>query len=341
MIGIVKPVAGQVFQRHGFSSARAALNHPGGADLGYGVVSIVLSVCEISGGTWEYRVDPIGECELNVQDWRPLDVMIAGETGVANARVPAGGWRQITIRWGRNGNWLTETTTPPIAAGEIFLIAGDSVSHGQTRMPAPPCAASNRISVMDLASGKWHQDDDRQPSATWPVWHQTFDNLSTLARVPIGVIDVSRPATPAVAWRPGTQPYAKLKRAGECADRFRAVLWQTGLTDVECAIEADEYVRTMVTIRDSALKDWGFTPSWLIGTCTYGAGAADVTAQTGIRRAVQMLCKTPGFESGADLDLLDPECRLPPDGLGGLNSRGEDLASLAWFAAIWPLIAGR
>jgi len=341
MIGVVKPVAGQVVQRNGFSCARAALNHPGGADLGYGVVSLVLAVEDVAGCHWEYRVEPVGAVSGEREDWRPLDVMVSGPTAVANARIPAGGWRTIVIRWGRNNHWLGEIATPPVAAGELFVVAGDSPTKGQTRIEDAHTVVNNRISILDVATQKWHFANGSEPTTISPVWSALFDKLGALTRVPVGAIDVSRPATPCRAWEHGQPAFAKLRRAGEAADRFRALLWHTGLAEVESATTADEYVQTMIAIHDRLAKELSFSPPWLVGASTYCEGDVNILAQVAVRQGLQMLWKKSGFALGADLDQIDAAFRLPEDGRSVLNGAGEELAATAWLAAIWPLIVAR
>ena len=244
--------------------------------------------------------------------------MVTGNTGIANARLSAGGWRRITIQCLRNGQAVAEATVEPVAAGEVFLIAGNEHEKPKVRNDFHPLDEISRIVLFDLESGTWNDYSD---VSLLPVWLETLRTLSGLVRTPIGVIDASSN---------GDTAYSTLRRAGAAVDRCRCVLWQGNVDALASQIGCEEYVQTMVNLRLSCVHDWGHCPPWIV--------AVSPNATPLIRTAINRTCSLPGFAPGPDLDQIGEMFHLPD---GGFNAEGARLAGSLWFASIWQLLCGR
>jgi hypothetical protein len=119
-------------------------------------------------------------------------------------------------------------------------------------------------------------------------------------------------------------------------ERFRAVLWQQGESDVIKRTATEAYVRNLVSIRDSLAAEWGFAPPWLLAKSTlHPTVYKDPEHENWIRAAMEELYKQPGFLRGPDTDILDGENRGGPQSRRHFSAIGQRNAGAMWFAAIW------
>ncbi len=345
MLTITSPVPRQVIQRHGALAARAWANRPDGPDRGYGLVPVIFIVDEPCTGHWEYRATLIDDCVGTAVDWRPLDVMLTGDTGVAQARVAAGGWYRLAVRCTRNAHAVAEAVVEPIGVGEVFVIAGQSYAEATNEVRLRNTDPLGRGVALDLLANKWRFANDPLPNASrdgGSIWPPLIDRLISLAQVPVGVVNVARSATASRQWLPGAELFTPLKKAGLAAGRFRAVLWQQGESDVLENTTTDKYVQNVKAIHDASAREWGFAPPWLVAKSTYHPYVYSRPEQeAAIRAAIDELWHTPGFIPGPDTDILGGAFRADREHGEHFSESGQYAAADLWFAAIWPLLQAK
>lgn len=316
MIKILSPVPGQVVQRHGFAPENVRRRRAGEEVSEHGLVPIIFSAEEQSTGHWQYRVDD--------QEWRPLDVMTTGKTGVANAKITSAGWFRLAIRCERNNHPVAEAAVEPVAIGEVFLIAGDCAAAGPPALE--PLDARAALIALDPSTGAWSAIEAARFDH-W--WARSLLAIGTLVRCPVGVVDISAAGSTLADWAPGRARYAALKRAGQAVDLCRSVLWQ-------CARQGDaggaSYAASLTALREAVHRDWGHSAAWIVARSPGAAYDGDVDAENAVRHSIDHIDRAPGFTPGPDLDLI-PEGISPELHLS--------IAATLWFASIWKLIAGK
>jgi hypothetical protein len=338
-----RPQPYQVVQREGFDPRRAHEHEPGGPVMGQAMVTVeadLRSVKDAIGkdATFEYRVVPLEAAFGAGTDWAKVDSTRAEQAWTAAVRLPAGGWYRLELH-ARDGERVVATAAvEPVGVGEVFMVAGQSYAVGANDELMKVDDPQGRVVAYDVAKDVWRVANDPQPNSGdgGTIWPTTGSLLLPLARVPIGFVNVAVGGTSTRQWLPGEKLYQQLAATGKTTQRFRAVLWQQGESDVIEHRATDYYVKNMVTIREALAKEWGFQPPWLLAKSTLHPTVYNDAAGEGrIRAAIDQLWTMPGFRPGPDTDILGGESR------GGLGTRrhfsgiGQRRAGLMWFAALW------
>lgn len=336
---IESPAPYQVIQRQGFVPEQAHEHEPGGPQLGFGLVPVTIDVPGPMPSKCEYRVVRLDGAYGRGTEWAELATRQDSPKRIqAQARVPAGGWYRLELRWLKESQVTETAAVEPVGVGEVFVIAGQSYAEGANdahlRVEDPP----GRVVALDIAKGTWGIANDPQPAMNngGTIWPPFGNALLPMVRVPVGLVNVAVGGTSSRQWLPGTPLYERLKAAGKAAGRFRAVLWQQGESDVIERVSAETYVANIQKIREGLAHEWGFAPPWLLAKSTLHPTVYNDPAQEGvIRTAIGRLWSLPGFRRGPDTDILDGENRGPVGSRQHFSEIGQRRAGLLWFASVW------
>jgi hypothetical protein len=336
-----QPVPFQVCQRTAFDPARAHPNEPGGPKLGFAdVVLRGTLTAGIADGEFELRVEPVRGCMGSATTWS-----VAREQSVqdgqfhAIARIPAGGWYRLQLRWKRKAEVIAETAMEPLGVGDLFVIAGQSYATNCNDERLKIIDPGQRVAAYDFSTQSWRIAEDPQPvpdsSDGGSIWPAVGDLLLPSSRVPIGFVNVAWGGTSSRQWLPGESLHRRLCAVTQAVGRFRAVLWQQGESDVIEKTSSDQYVENLQRIRGAAVEAWGFAPPWLLAKSTlHPTVYTDPAAEGRIRSAIDRLARIPGFRPGPDTDLLDGEYRGGPGSRRHFSATGQRRAAELWFAAL-------
>lgn len=142
------------------------------------------------------------------------------------------------------------------------------------------------------------------------------DVLARELGMPIAFVNVAYGGTSSQQWMPGDSLHQRLVSIGQEIQRFRAVLWQQGESDVIAKTSTQDYVKNITTIRQAATAEWGLNGPWLLAKSTHHPTVYnDPVGEGQIRIGIDLLCAKPGFYPGPDTDTLQNEHR------GDANSR--------------------
>ena len=338
-------------QRTGFVPANANDHHEGGPSLGSARVAIQSLV---TGGKpptegWQARAVPIQHSYGKGVAWTSVTPVITGDRVETVLEVPAGGWYRLELKTGADG--LTAASVEPVGVGDIFLIAGQSYAANTGDEVLSVEDRDGRVSAYDLRNNRWAVANDPFPP---PVggnggtpWPPAMNLLMPMARVPIGLVNVSVGGTAVGQWLPGEvlvagdikyYLYKDLVAAGKAMGRFRAVLWQQGESDVIAKTSAEVYQQRLNTVVDQSAGEWGFRPVWMLAKSTCHPTVYVRPVEEGvIRGALEQLSHKPGFAPGPDTDIL---CevglyRAPLGTRRHFTGAGQRAAGLLWFTALW------
>lgn len=289
--------------------------------------------------TWEYRVVPIGEEFGRASNWAPLAVQAQGTKFTAKAHGAAGGWYRLEVRCRMGGDAVAVGSVEPFGIGELFLVAGQSYATNTNDERLNVKDGRGRVVAFNAANETWRIANDPQPapdgSDGGSIWPPLGDALANELRVPIGFANVAVGGTSSMQWMPEGQLHPRLIKAGQTLGSFRAVLWQQGESDVIAKTTIDQYVANVQTIRDTAIKGWGFDRPWLLAKSTHHPTVYNNPEGEGrIRSAVDELLKRPGFRPGPDTDTLQGENRGDAKSRRHFSAIGQQRASQMWLAAI-------
>jgi hypothetical protein len=138
---------------------------------------------------------------------------------------------------------------------------------------------------------------------------------------------------------PGGVLHQRLLEAGIRIQRFRAVLWQQGESDVLAETSTAQYVANLQQIEKDASNAWSFRPTWFLAKSTHHPTVYNNASGEGqIRAAIDQLCLEAPFRYGPDTDSLQGENR------GDIKSRrhftgvGQIRAAALWSDAVLPWI---
>ena len=253
-----RPQPYQVVQREGFDPPRAHEHEPDGPALGHAMVTVEADLTSVKGAigkdaAFEYRAVPLEAAFGAGTDWTKVDGTRADQAWTAAMRLPAGGWYRLELRARDGERIVANATVEPVGVGEVFVVAGQSYAVGANDELMKVDDPQGRVVAYDVAKDVWRVANDPQPNSGdgGTIWPTTGNLLLPLARVPIGFVNVAVGGTSTRQWLPGEKLYEQLAAAGKTTQRFRAVLWQQGESDVIEHRPTDYYLKNMVTIREA------------------------------------------------------------------------------------------
>jgi hypothetical protein len=335
---IVSPMPYQVLQREGFNPLLAPVNQPKETARGWADVPIVWSTGDKSAGEWEARVVPWEHAFGQGVDWTKLKVAADAGTQRSTLRVPAGGWYRLELR---PIGAQQSLTIQPFGIGEVFLIAGQSYAGGHNDENLKVTEPERRVAAFNWREDKWQICDDPVPHVgpKGTLWPALGDLLVPLLQTPVGFVNASVGGTSTRQWAVDGPLFNDMVTAGKKTEKFRAVLWQQGESDVIDKTPTDVYVERVIAIRSAAMKQWGREVPWLPAKSTLHPTVYRVPEQEeAIRKGIHQLWSTPGFRPGPDTDVLDGENRGGPKTLRHFSGIGQRRAAQLWFVSLWTEI---
>lgn len=287
---------------------------------------------------WEYRVVTLAE-PTPTSAWAKLTPRREGSKFEATARVAAGGWYRLEVRCRVNDTAVAVGSVEPIGVGEVFVVAGQSYATNCNDERFKVTDPQSRVAAFDSAKETWGVANDPQPapdgSDGGSIWPPLGDALAKELRVPIGFANVAVGATSSMQWMPNGNLHGRLVKAGQTLERFRAVLWQQGESDVIAKTSLEQYVANLTSIREAAAKAWSFEPPWLLAKSTlHPTVYNDAEGEGRIRSAIDELLKRPGFKAGPDTDSLKGENRGDAKSRRHFSAIGQRHAAEMWLAAL-------
>lgn len=340
-IAITAPAPHQVYQRQGHVPQRSGPNESEGAALGFADVLVRGSWPETpQDAITEYRLVLLDQGAGRTRDWTPLPTRPQAGEFSATLRIAAGGWYRLELRARQGEQVCAQGAREPFGVGDLFLVAGQSYATNCNDVPFRVADAAGRVVAFDAAKSAWRVAHDPQPvpdgSTGGSIWPPLGDLLVPLTGVPVGFANVAVGATSSAQWMPAGELHQRLVDAGRSLGRFRAVLWQQGESDVIGKVATQDYVANLQAIRGAADKAWGFEPPWLLAKSTlHPTVYTDPAGEARIRRAIDELCRRPGFRPGPDTDILTGENRGGPMTRRHFSAVGQRRAALLWFAVLW------
>ncbi len=292
-----------------------------------------------SDSQWQYRVVTLSEQAEGNGEWKPLNVALDGPQFVTSARVAAGGWYRLEVRMQKEDKVVAEGSVEPIGVGEVFVVAGQSYATNCNDEQFKVTDSQSRIAAFDSATGTWRVAHDPQPvpdgSDGGSIWPPLGDALAKDLNVPIGFANVAYGGTSSAQWMPGGSLHKGLIDVGKKLNRFRAVLWQQGESDVIAHTSLEQYVANLQTIHDTAAQAWRFEPPWLLAKSTlHPTVYNDPAGENRIRNAIDNLTRRPGFRVGPDTDSLAGENRGDDKSRRHFSGIGQRRAAEMWHASI-------
>ncbi|MBI3986589.1 MAG: hypothetical protein HY343_06700 [Lentisphaerae bacterium] len=339
-LGIQEPVAYQIVQRQGFEPAMAH-EHGNTAARGRGLFPVRLKSAPPAKTLLQYRAVPLKNAFGQGVEWTPFEVPTDPV-----ACVPAGGWYRLEIRAWANDTVQAFGSVEPVGVGEVFLIAGQSYADNCNDELLRVGDPEGRVAAYDPATGQWRIAHDPQPTPSghrdgslWPI---LGDMLLSMARVPIGFVNVAVGGTASSTWLPGQTNYRNLVKAGKAIGRFRHVLWQQGESDVIGGVSTATYAGNITAIRKASAREWGFQPPWLLAKSTLHPMVYNNPAgEQKIRQAIARLWARKGFAPGPDTDILGGDHRGGPESRRHFSPQGQRAAGLLWFSSVWTALHAR
>jgi Carbohydrate esterase, sialic acid-specific acetylesterase/Neutral/alkaline non-lysosomal ceramidase, N-terminal len=292
-----------------------------------------------SEGQGQYRVVPTTDPKSADAEWKPLKIAMDGNRFTATVRVEAGGWYRCDIRLQVKEKTVAEGSVEPFGVGEVFIVAGQSYATNCNDEQFKVTDSQARVGAFDGKTGTWRVANDPQPapdgSDGGSIWPPLGDALAKDLNVPIGFANVAYGGTSFAQWMPGGNLHQGLIDTGKKLNRFRAVLWQQGESDVIAKTTLEQYVANVQTIRDSAAEAWHFEPPWLLAKSTlHPTVYNDPRGENRIRNAIDKLTRKPGFRVGPDTDSLAGENRGDEKSRRHFSGIGQRRAAEMWQAAI-------
>lgn len=337
---ILSPTPDQVYQRTGYVPRESHEHQPGGPRLGSADVPVRIMLPVGGADAIEVQVQDLvpptdGRLAQSGQEWQEVKGTITGKEFSGSFTVPAGGWYRLGFRARKGEAEVGAGSAERVGVGEVFLIAGQSYAEHANDERLAVQDPQGRVTLRELGSGSWrvaHDPEENPDRGT--IWPPFGDHLVSILRVPVGFCNVASGGTASRQWLPGTPLYERLVTQGKGLQRFRAVLWQQGESDVIESLPREEYVKRLQLIRESAAKEWGFEPTWLLAKSTLHPTVYNEPVKEGaIRGAIDDLWKLPGFGRGPDTDQLAGENRGGPMTRRHFSGVGQRRAGLMWFVA--------
>ncbi len=295
---------------------------------------------------WESRVVTLKGASGHGADWKQIETTFKDSTFAATVRVSAGGWYRLEVRCHVGDDTVAVGQVEPIGVGEVFVVAGQSYATNCNDERFKVTDPHERVVAFDSAKGTWGVANDPQPapdgSDGGSIWPPLGDALAKDLRVPIGFANVAVGGTSSMQWMPEAPLHPRLVQAGKTLGRFRAVLWQQGESDVIAKTTAEKYVANLNTIREKAVKAWGFEPPWLLAKSTlHPTVYNDPEGEGRIRGAIDELVEIPGFRPGPDTDTLTGENRGDAKSRRHFSGIGQRRAAEMWLAVLKREVVNR
>lgn len=341
-ITITSPKPWQVFQRTGFDSAAWNADRNNVAARGSADVAITgqLQPALVLTEEVSYRLLSAQNTSLQNPPWQNGRVNSQGESFHAVINVPAGGWYTLEVRFlASQDEEPVEATFGPFGVGEVFLVAGQSYATNTNDERLTVRDPQQRIAAFNVFADSWAVANDPQPapdgSDGGSIWPALGDLLTGELDVPVAFANVAVGATASAQWLPDGKLHAGLIRGGTSLGTFRAVLWQQGESDVIAKTTSETYVANLQTIRNAAVKAWGFEPVWLCAKSTHHPTVYNNPEGEGrIRNAIEQLSKLPGFGPGPDTDTLTGENRGDAKSRRHFSAVGQRRAAQMWHTTL-------
>jgi hypothetical protein len=277
-----------------------------------------------------------------------------------------GKWQEIEVEAVAGEKVLGSAKIGPVAAGEVFLVAGQSNAgnFGSERQQSQ----SGMVRTFDGA--KWHPANDPQPGAggSGGSFLPAFgDAMAKRLGVPVGLVPVAQGGTSVREWLPtgirfkqntttggGVKPVgdefesngvlfgkltAPMKKLG--VGGFRAVLWHQGESDAGQArsgypadrqISGVQYGDFMEQLIRRSRNAAGWPVPWFTAVTTYHSESDPGDAE--FRGAMQALWSKGLSWPGPDTDALRREWR---DGVH-FNAKGLQKHGELWADAVGPWV---
>ena len=307
---------------------------------------------------WQYRIldcqvsdrqiQPMSPAASDGVSWigLPQDPDAIKSQGAFRIRLNAGGWYRLEIRRLNQKTVMATGTVEPIGVGEVFLIAGQSYATNCNDELLLVQDAKARVSVWNPKTNSWGIANDPQPapdgSDGGSIWPPFGDEIANRLGMPVGLVNVAVGATSSHQWMPGGVLHQRLLETGMRTQRFRAVLWQQGESDVLAETSTNQYVANLKQIEKEASDAWSFRPTWFLAKSTHHPTVYNNASGEGqIRAAIDQLCLEVPFRLGPDTDSLQGENR------GDIKSRrhftgiGQIRAAALWSDVVLPWIGNR
>lgn len=335
---VVLPLAYQVIQREGFDPKPAPVNDSEGNSRGWADVAIEWISPPPNAGQWQARTVLQSGAFGKRVDWTNLKVESQAARHQAVLRIPAGGWYRLELRRVEDDKTVAELAVEPVGVGEVFLIAGQSYAGGYNEENLKVTEPGRRVAAFNWRDGSWQVCDDPVPHVgpKGTIWPALGDLLAPLLQVPVGFVNTSVGGTSTRQWAVDGPLFADMIAAGKKTDRFRAVLWQQGESDVIEKTPRATYVERLIGLRKEAMRQWGREVPWLPAKSTLHPTVYHLPElEEDIRGAIHELWSTPGFRPGPDTDLLDGENRGGLETMRHFSAIGQRRAAQLWFVAIW------
>ena len=307
---------------------------------------------------WQYRIldcqvsdrqiQPMSPAASDGVSWigLPQDPDAIKSQGAFRIRLNAGGWYRLEIRRLNQKTVMATGAVEPIGVGEVFVIAGQSYATNcnDERLLVQDLMA--RVSVWNPKTNSWGIANDPQPapdgSDGGSIWPPFGDEIANRLGMPVGLVNVAVGATSSHQWMPGGVLHQRLLETGMRTQRFRAVLWQQGESDVLAETSTNQYVANLKQIEKEASDAWSFRPTWFLAKSTHHPTVYNNASGEGqIRAAIDQLCLEVPFRLGPDTDSLQGENR------GDIKSRrhftgiGQIRAAALWSDVVLPWIGNR
>jgi lysophospholipase L1-like esterase len=333
---VTAPKPRQVIQRAGFDPVAAAKEKPGHTAFGYADVTVRCTPAEApEGAVWEYRVTRLTAGVGRDVEWTKLDVRALKAETEATARVPAGGWYRLELRCRRGDSVTHSGAVEPVGVGEVFVVAGQSYATNCNDEKLAIADPQKRVVALDIAKGTWDVANDPQPapdgSKDGSIWPPVGDALVKEFGVPVAFANVAFGGTSTAQWLPDGTLHKRLVATGKELGRFRAVLWQQGVSDVIAKTATEKYVANVRSIRHAAATAWGIQPPWLLAKSTHHPTVYnDPEGEGRIRKATDELAARPGFQSGPDTDTLTGKHRGDAKSRRHFSALGQAKAAEMW-----------
>jgi lysophospholipase L1-like esterase len=338
---ITSPQPWQVIQRVGYDPVSAANAEPGSPSFGSARVAIsgTLPDTAPAHNAFEYRVVLIDGGAGKSTSWTRLPLgsnSLKGREFHVTVTIPAGGWYRLELQSTRDFSGPEAVgAVEPIGVGEVFLVAGQSYATNTNDERLRVGDPQGRVVAYDTAKNTWAVANDPQPapdgSDGGSIWPALGDSLLKDLRVPIAFANVAVGGTSSAQWLPEGSLHPRLIQGGMALQRFRAVLWQQGESDVIAKTTVETYLANLRRIRKTAVRSWGFEPVWLAAKSTlHPTVYNDPEGEGRIRSAIEQLSAMPGFGAGPDTDTLTGDNRGDAKSRRHFSAIGQRRAAELW-----------
>jgi hypothetical protein len=190
---VLFPVSHQVIQRVAYEPTRADQHELGGPALGYGNLRIEVQFSTLVNGTFQYRTMLLNEAFGKAVDWTTLKFAHVGNKYSGMAKLPAGGWYRLEVRFVEGAKVIAVPSVEPIGTGQVFLIAGQSNAGGYSDALTRIEDTEGRVVAYNVEKKIWAVANDPQPNvgpgAT--IWPAMCNALLLIIQAPIGLVNLA------------------------------------------------------------------------------------------------------------------------------------------------------